>query len=126
MLVKAPKRTKGQLCAPQNMWLWPGIELLGCSWCSKKIKNNVLYTVTQIDAAAQTLCVEGDAAHTLSFEQAATLLRLSFARTYASVQGQEFSETLALHDTRSKHFTRTHLYVALSRAKHADQIAVRS
>jgi ATP-dependent exoDNAse (exonuclease V) alpha subunit len=42
------------------------------------------------------------------------------------VQGQEFSESLALHDTRSKHFTRTHLYVALSRAKHADQIAVRS
>jgi hypothetical protein len=126
VLVKAPKRTKGQLCAPQNMWLWPGIELLGCSWCSKKIKNNVLYTVTSLDAAAQTLCVEGDAAHTLSFEQATTVLRLSFARTYASVQGQEFSESLALHDTRSKHFTRTHLYVALSRAKQAGLIAVRN
>ena len=125
--VKAPKRTRGQLCAPQNMWLWPGIELLGCTWASKKIKNNVLYRVTHIDEAAQTLCVEGGSeTHSLSFEQAATLLRLSFARTYASVQGQEFSESLALHDTRSKHFTRTHLYVALSRAKHADQIAVRS
>ena len=62
---------------------------------------------------------------TLTFEQAATMLRLSFARTYASVQGHEFSESLCLHDTKSRNFTIKHLYVALSRAKVANLIAVR-
>ena len=126
VLIKAPKRHKGQLCAPQDMWLWPGIELLGCTWCSKRIKNNVLYTVASIDEEAQTLLLTTERESlTLTFEQAAVLLRLSFARTYASVQGQEFSESLALHDTKSKHFTMKHLYVALSRAKLASLIAIR-
>ena len=89
--------------------------------------KNDLRSVTKTAEAAQTQGGEGGSETlSLSFGQVATLLRLTFARTYASVQGQEFSESLALHDTRSKHFTRTHLYVALSRAKHADQIAVRS
>ena len=30
ILIEAPKKHKGQLCAPQDMWVWPGIELLGC------------------------------------------------------------------------------------------------
>ena len=108
------------------MWIWPGIELLGCTWCSKKIKNNVLYVVSSIDEEAKTLRLTTERESlTLTFEQTAVMLRLSFARTYASVQGQEFSESLALHDTRSKHFTMTHLYVALSRAKLAENIAIR-
>eukprot|EP00973_Karenia_brevis_P027123 3741591-Karenia_brevis.AAC.1 len=43
------KPEKGQLCAAQNMWIWPGIELLGCSRSGKKFKNNVLYVVLTID-----------------------------------------------------------------------------
>jgi hypothetical protein len=31
VLIKAPEQRKGQLCAPQDMWVWPGIELLGCA-----------------------------------------------------------------------------------------------
>ena len=126
-LSKKPEQRRGQLCAPQDMWVWPGIELLGCSWASKRVKNNVMYTVAAIDEEAKTLLLntENNESLTLAFEQAPAMLRLSFARTYASVQGQEFSESLALHDTRSKHFTIKHLYVALSKAKLANLIAVR-
>ena len=56
----------------------------------------------------------------------AELLRLSYAQTYASCQGTEFEGTLRLHDTQSRHYTRRHLFVALSRAKRAEQIDIAS
>ena len=85
-----------------------------------------MYRVEFINDEAKTLLLTTETESlTLSFEQAAVMLRLSYARTYASVQGSEFCESLALHDTRSKHFTMTHLYVALSRAKMAENIAIR-
>ena len=61
---------------------------------------------------------------TLTYQQVADLLRLSFARTYASCQGTEFEDTLRLHDTQSRFFTKRHLFVALSRAKRAEQVDI--
>ena len=121
------KAQKGQLCTAQSMLIWPGIELLGCSRSSRKIRNNVLYTVRQLTEELVYL----SAPHTeellpLSYAQVAELLRLSFAQTYASCQGTEFEGSLRLHDTESRHFTRRHLFVALSRAKRAEQIDVAS
>ena len=121
------KPAKGQLCAAQSMLIWPGIELLGCSRSSRKIRNNVLYTVRQLTEELVYL----SAPHTeellpLQYAQVAELLRLSYAQTYASCQGTEFEGSLRLHDTQSKHFSRRHLFEALSRAKRADQIAVAS
>ena len=109
------------------MLIGPGIELLGCSRSSRKVRNNVLYTVRQLTEELVYL----SAPHTeellpLQYAQVAELLRLSYAQTYASCQGTEFEGSLRLHDTQSKHFTRRHLFVALSRAKRADQIDVAS
>ena len=42
------KAEKGQLCTAQSMLIWQGIELLGCSRSSRKVRNNVLYTVRQL------------------------------------------------------------------------------
>ncbi len=58
----------------------------------------------------------------LTFLQVASLLRLSFCRTYASVQGTEFSDELRLHDVNNRHFTMRHLFVAISRAKDRSKI----
>ena len=93
---------KGQLNAAQNMWIWPGIGLLGCmSGVKKGTMNNVLYTVAKI--ADDTVTVkEGDEEMKLTFAQVQQLLRLSFARTYASVQCTEFDTALRLHDTNQK------------------------
>ena len=77
-----------------------------------------MYVVEQINddniimkkrGSEETIC--------LSKEQVGSYLRLSYAQTYASVQGTEFSESLRLHDTNNSHFTKKHLFVAISRGK---------
>ena len=68
--------------ASQSMWLYPGIELLGASSAVKKgIRNNVMYTVEAVTPDSVTL-VGGTI---LTHAQALAFLRLSHARTFASV-----------------------------------------
>ena len=114
---------RGQLNAAQSMWLWPGIELLGCCQAEKKgIRNGVLYKVEHLDEEQERVYLEEGTA--LTYEQAKAWLRLSFAQTYASCQGSEFGGSLRLHDTAHPHFTRRHLFVGLSRARAADLVSV--
>jgi hypothetical protein len=60
----------------------------------------------------------------LSFAQAKCSLRLSFAQTYASVQGTQYEEALRLHDCKHKFFTRKHLFVGLSRSRSSALVSV--
>jgi hypothetical protein len=103
----------------QDMWVWTGLKLLGCSG-SRRIQNGVTYEVTAVTDEAITL---GDIK--LTYPQAAASLRLAFAQTYASCQGSEFDGTLALWDTDNRYFGMRHLFVALSRAKRAEDICVK-
>ena len=43
--------------APQDMWIWPGIELLGCVRQTKRggVTNGVIYNVVAFDAEAKTV-----------------------------------------------------------------------
>jgi hypothetical protein len=93
--------------AQQSMLLWPGLQLLGCGGSAK---NQVLYKETL------QLWLEG-LTKPLSFAQVKCSLRLSFAQTYAAVQGTEYDEPLRLHDCAHKFFTRKHLFVGLSRSR---------
>jgi len=97
--------------AQQSMLLWPGLQLLGCGGAAR---NQVLYTIQKI--GEEELWLEG-LEKPLSFAQVKSSLRLSFAQTYASVQGTEYSEPLRLHDCAHKFFTRKHLFVGLSRSR---------
>jgi hypothetical protein len=109
----------------QTVLLWPGIQLFGCVAVEKKgIKNGCLYTVESIDAAAETLTLQGVDGE-LSFAQAKTCLCLSYAQTYASCQGSEFGGTLRLHDCGHQFSTKRHLFVGLSRAKQDAQVSLR-
>jgi hypothetical protein len=100
-------------CAQQSMLLWVGLQLLGCGGSAR---NQVLYTIAAIDEEKEELTLEG-LARPLSFAAVRASLRLSFAQTYASVQGTEYEEGLRLHDCRHKFFTRKHLFVGLSRSR---------
>ena len=83
----------------QTMLIWPGIELLGAVPTERKgIRNGCLYTVTSVEPDAVTL--QELPGLTLTFEQVKSWLRLSYAQTYASVQGTEFTAQLRLHDTK--------------------------
>jgi hypothetical protein len=99
----------------QSMLVWPGIQLFGCTSAAKAIRNGCLYTVESIDTESKTLVLEGGGS--LTFDQAKTWLRLSYAQTFASCQGTEFDGSLCLWDCAHRHFSRRHLFVGLSRAK---------
>ena len=122
------KPARGQLCAAQSMLLWGGIELLGCVASSSRrgVKNNVLYRVTALGEDSATLVpTEGETTPIdLSLEQVAAWTRLSFARTYASCQGWQAEDSLRLHDTTNKNFTMRHLFVASSRARDFEHLAL--
>ena len=109
----------------QTMLLWPGIQLYGCVLMETRgIRNGCLYTVESLDPAAETVKLEGVDGE-LSFDQAKTCLRLSYAQTYASCQGSEFGGSLRLHDCGHQFFTKRHLFVGLSRAKQDAQVSLR-
>jgi len=117
-----PKPTKGQLCKAQDLWVWEGLEVLGCTQASKRVRNNVLYTVTAVEP--EHIEIESKERFWLSHEQFGQLCRLSYARTYASIQGTEFQESLRLQDTANINFSRKHLFVALSRGRRNELIDV--
>ena len=107
----------------QTMLIWPGIQLLGAVPTERKgIRNGCLYTVSAIDV--ETVCLQELPGVTLTFEQVKTWLRLSYAQTYASVQGSEFTAQLRLHDTTNYFFSLKHLFVGLSRARAAKDVSV--
>ena len=115
------KQSRGN--AAQTMLIWPGIELLGAVPTERKgIRNGCLYTVTSVEPDAVTL--QELPGLTLTYEQVKAWLRLSYAQTYASVQGTEFGAQLRLHDTKHRFFTRRHLFVGLSRARAARDVSV--
>ena len=117
----------GQTCVAQNMFIWPGILLLGCVQATKRgVRNNVLYRVSALGEGTATLTPaesEGGALE-LTLEQVASWTRLSYARTYASCQGWECEESLRLHDTGNPHFSLRHLFVAMSRARECTMLAI--
>lgn len=105
------------------MWVWIGLELLGCLPIEKQVvRNGVLYKIESITEDSVNL--EGGIS--LSKEECVQLMRLSHAMTYASVQGRETEGSLCLYDTTSAYSTFKHLYVALSRAKRAENVRVQS
>jgi hypothetical protein len=96
----------------QSMWLWPGIKLLGAATEGDKVRNQVRFEVAEVGEFIRFTC-----GLVLPADKVADLFVLSYAQTYASCQGAKFDETLRLHDTAHKFFTRRHLFVGLSRAK---------
>ncbi len=125
MLIRV-KPDKGQLAASQNLFIWEGIELLGCTHAERRgIRNNVMYKVIKIDEDVHLIRKDDESRIlTLTFIQVGALLRLSYAQTYASCQGTEFEDTLRLHDTSNIHFTKRHLFVGLSRSKMKELIYI--
>jgi hypothetical protein len=121
------KQVKDQALA-QNpcIWIWEGVTLLGSTQSVKKgIRNGLMYNVRVIDLEAEQVTLEyAGAEFLLSFKDVTAWLRPSFARTYASVQGDEVHGPLRLHCTGSKFFTLKHLYVGLSRARDSTKVCV--
>jgi hypothetical protein len=94
-----------------------GTKLIGCNSTLRGIVNGAFLSVMAI-AGDKIRVRDEDADVELECTpvQLAKHTRLRWALTLCSVQGRSLKGTIAIHDTASVHFTRTHLYVALSRA----------
>ena len=102
VFLPCPKLKRLSLNAPQEMWIWPGLELLGCLPIEKQgVRNGVLYKIESI--TDDTVNFEGGI--TLSKEDTVQLMRLSHCRTFASVQGNETDGSLCPHVCSSAHFS---------------------
>ena len=115
-------RTSGLSCgdnAPQSMWVWPGLELIGAGGRARKGVFYLVQSVTDdrvvVEGGGATLC--------LTHEAASKHLRLASALTYASCQGLSLAG-VSLMDSRSPHFTWRHLYVGVSRCTSARLLEV--
>jgi hypothetical protein len=113
VFIRAPKVTahsghSGQGNAPQNMWIWKGLRLIGAGG---KCLKGVFYEVESCDQ--DTVCLT--TGQSLSHDEAVKCLRLSYAITYASSQGLTLPGIVRLDDTNNKHFSLRHLYVGSSR-----------
>ena len=105
----------------ESMWIWPGCPLIGASSSQRaKVRNNVSYVIETV--AQDHVILEGGVR--LSHAAVLQLTRPGWCRTIASIQGDEFDESLRIWDTRNPHFDMRCLYVCLSRAKNASKIHV--
>jgi hypothetical protein len=102
-----------------GMWVWPGLVLFGSSG-GRKTRNGLAY---EVESIGEDSLVAGGVK--LPFANLAATMRLPRANTYASCQGTEYPDTLAINDTDNPHFSRRHLFVALSRAKEACNVCVK-
>jgi energy-coupling factor transporter ATP-binding protein EcfA2 len=110
----------GMTSEPQDLWLWPGIEVFACTRSvTKGLKNGMLYTIMSV--GEQTI-LEGNIV--LSKEEATKYLRPSFAQTYASSQGLTLEGRVQLCDSSNKHYTSRMLLMGLSRAREASLVQV--
>ena len=102
--------------APQTMWLWPGLRLIGAG---HKVPKGIFVEVKACDGEKVTL----DNDLTLTHTQVCQSLRLSYAITYASCQGLTLPGRVRL-ETQSGFLTTRHLYVGVSRGTSSELVEV--
>jgi hypothetical protein len=108
---------------PQDMHIWPGLELIGCCAKQGKLFNGGWYTILSIDGVEVKLSSKAGEI-VLSPEQVSRDMRLSHAMTYHSSQGTTLEGLVRLHDCDHPRYTLTHLYVGISRATSAALVDV--
>ena len=118
---------------PQSMFVWRGLELIGCPRGSRKQKviQGVVYCVTDMDEKGIALKMLDEYCHGQKDEEAkvqwsdvCTQLRLCHSLCYYTVQGRTIHRPIVLLDTAHKHFSVRALIVGLSRAVQSSQLHV--
>ena len=95
---------------PQNMFLWPGLRIVGGGGA---LKRGVFATIESISADSEVALSNGIK---LTTSQASRSIRLCYALTYASVQALTIEGRVRLDCTSSQFLSWGHLYVGSSRA----------
>ena len=110
----------------QKLLIYPGVPLICCLQTARAgLYNSQLLTVRSYDATHVVAeDPESGQTHTLTHEFVRTACRSGHAYTIASCQGRQYSGTVALWDTRARHWSKRHAYTALSRARAWDALSI--
>lgn len=113
---------------PQDMWIWPGIQLIGCPRGSgtNLVVQGVIYKVLDIteEIVKLQMCEEychgaDDETVEIPRDSVVSQLRLTHAMCYYTCQGRTVKDRhIVLLDTDHPHFSTRSLIVGLSRATH--------
>jgi hypothetical protein len=107
--------TKVQIDGEVPFECFVGTKLVGCNSTLRGIVNGAFLIVTAI--AGEKIRVrdeDTDVELECTPTQLAKHTKLRWALTLCSVQGRSLKGTIAIWDTKSVHFDKTHLYVALA------------
>jgi hypothetical protein len=121
--LKAPL-TK-QANAPQNAWMWTGMQLV-CYMDGKRVNlyNGGWYTVVSVDHSNFRLKGEDEVEFDITAQDGMTRLRLTNALTFACVQGLTLQGIVRLHDCDHPRMDWRRLNVGISRATSSDLVEI--
>ena len=128
--VYAVEEIQGTTCQPQDMLLWPKIELIGCPRGRAKkygVVQGVVYTLLYIGplSVLRMRPEYGDDEIEVPLGEIPYLLGLTHAMCYYTIQGRTIRDKhIQLIDTDHPNFSRRALIVGLSRAAHCQDVHV--
>jgi len=99
-----------------------GTKLVGCTNSYPGIVNGAFLSVLALSPQITLVDEEMNHEIRLTPQQLARHCKLRHALTLTSCQGRTLRGTIALHDSSSRHFSLTHLYVGLSRATNGKNV----
>ena len=126
--VYATEEIQGATCQPQDMLLWPKIELIGCPRGRGKkydVVQGVVYTLLYIGpfSVLRMRPEYGDDEIEVPLQEIPYLLRLTHCMCYYTIQGRTIRDKhILLIDTEHPNFSRRALIVGLSRATHGQDV----
>ena len=122
LFLKAPPSKQAN--APQDMWLQPGLRVMCiCEGKRGRLYNHAFFTVAAL--GENTVTLEDDLGPLeIKHKEAAKVLRLTCALTYASIEGMTLPGVVRLHDRNHPRFDWRKLFVGLSRETAAKDVAV--
>jgi hypothetical protein len=117
LTIPAPEEDAGPLNLQQSFSLFPGTRLIGANNETKAVVNGGFLIVKRVSEEGCVVEDEAGEEHELTTAQVTRSTRLAWAITIAASQSREFNGRVAIWDTESLHFSRAHLYTALTRVK---------
>ena len=113
IFLKAPPSKQAN--APQDMWLQPGLRVMCiCDGKRGRLYNHAFFTITALGESTVTL-EDTLGTFEIKHEEAAKVLRLTAALTYASIEGMTLPGVVRLHDGDHPRMDWRKLFVGLSR-----------
>jgi hypothetical protein len=106
------------------MWLQPGLKVMCiCEGKRGRLYNHAFFTVFATSANTVTL-EDSIGTFEIKHEEAAKVLRLTYALTYASIEGLTLNGIVRLHDSNHPRMCWRKLNVGLSRGTAADLVEI--